>query len=194
MALPKGRRPAAKAAAASSKRQSARDDRVSIETYVPHLINRVAIVAVKGASGEFQKRGLTVPKYRILLAVSEHQGLHFRDLADLTSIERPTLSRLLDEMESAGLLRRVRDPEDSRSVNISLAAAGHARLESTMPWAAEVERDILKGISRTDIAALRRMLGRIFVNLKEREERLHSETHAAARAPRPAQRRRKTRA
>jgi DNA-binding MarR family transcriptional regulator len=153
-------------------RQGARQYPISINTYVPTLVNRVAGAALKGASGEFAKRGLTVPKYRILLTVAEYENLHFRDLARLTSVERPTLSRLLDEMQSADLLRRRRDPNDSRSVNISLKAPGRALLESTTEWALDVEKDILKGITDVEAQLLRRLLVRMFENLAERSGRL----------------------
>ena len=160
------------------RRQNARQYPISINSYVPTLVNRVAGAALKGATAEFAKRGLTVPKYRILLTVAEYDNIHFRELAKLTSVERPTLSRLLDEMESAGLLRRRPDPDDSRSINISLLAPGRALLEGTTEWALEVEKDILNGISSTEAQLLRRLLMRMFDNLARRAGRLKK---AAAR-------------
>jgi DNA-binding MarR family transcriptional regulator len=154
------------------RRQNASQYPISINSYIPTLVNRVAGAALKGASSEFAKRGLTVPKYRILLTVAEYGNIHFRELAKLTSVERPTLSRLLDEMQSAGLLRRRPDPDDSRSVIISLVAAGRALLESTTEWALEVEQDILKGISGAEAQLLRRLLLQMVENLTTRAERL----------------------
>lgn len=144
---------------------------ISINNYIPTLVNRVASAALKGASGEFAKRGLTVPKYRILLAVAEYDNIHFRELAELTSVERSTLSRLLDEMENAGALRRRADPEDSRSINVSLTASGRALLEGTTEWALEVERDILRGMSSAEVQLLRRLLVRMFDNVGKQAAR-----------------------
>ena len=144
----------------------------SVNSYIPTLVNRVAGAALKGASGEFAKRGLTVPKYRVLLTVAEYDNIHFRELAKLTSVERPTLSRLLDEMQRDGLLQRRRDPDDSRSINISLKGAGHTLLESTTEWALEVEKDILQGVSDAEANLLRRLLAQMFENLVARAGRL----------------------
>ena len=157
---------------------------ISINSYIPTLVNRVAGAALKGASGEFAKRGLTVPKYRILLTVAEYGNIHFRELAKLTSVERPTLSRLLDEMQSAGLLRRRPDPDDSRSVNISLMAAGRTLLEGTTDWALEVEKDILEGISGAEAQVLRRLLLQMFVNLEKRAEKFRKPAADSGRARR----------
>jgi DNA-binding MarR family transcriptional regulator len=171
----------------AGRRRRAGRHPISVNTYLPTLVNRVADAALKGAADEFARRGLTVPKYRILLAVAEYDNLHFRDLAKLTSVERPTLSRLLDEMESAGLLRRRPDPNDSRSINISLKAPGRTLLESTTHWAQEVEKDILIGISNAEAQLLRRLLVRMFQNLSERARKLQGETSKA----RPSRRRSK---
>jgi DNA-binding MarR family transcriptional regulator len=154
------------------RRRNASRYPISINSYIPTLVNRVAGAALKGASNEFAKRGLTVPKYRILLTVAEYDKIHFRELAKLTSVERPTLSRLLDEMESVGLLRRRPDPDDSRSINVSLMPPGRALLEGTTEWALEVEKDILNGISSAGAQLLRRLLVQMFENLSKRAGRL----------------------
>lgn len=155
------------------RRHNARQYPISINSYIPTLVNRVASAALKGASGEFAKRGLTVPKYRILLAVAEYDNIHFRELARLTSVERPTLSRLLDEMENAGALRRRSDPDDSRSINISLTASGRALLDGTTEWALEVEKAILSGIGAAEVQLLRRLLVGMLHNLGKHATRLN---------------------
>ena len=171
---------------ASARQKTARRYPISVNTYIPTLVNRVADAALKGAAAEFASRGLTVPKYRILLAVAEYQNVQFRDLAKLTSVEPPTLSRLLDEMQSAGLLRRRRDPNDSRSINISLKASGRALLDGTTDWALEVEKDILRGISSAEAQLLRSLLVRIFQNQGERARRLKGQAAKGRRHRRKA--------
>jgi DNA-binding MarR family transcriptional regulator len=168
------------------RQHDTRQHPISINSYIPTLVNRVAGAALKGASGEFAKRGLTVPKYRILLTVAEYDSIHFRELAKLTSVERPTLSRLLDEMQSAGLLRRRPDPDDSRSINISLMPPGHALLEGTTEWALDVENDILDGISTAEAHLLRRLLVRMFDNLTKRAGRLKKSAASRRRGRRKA--------
>jgi DNA-binding MarR family transcriptional regulator len=182
--MTRARRAGTDSGLASARRKNAKRHPISVNTYIPTLVNRLAGAALKGAAPEFAKRGLTVPKYRILLAVAEYENVHFRDLANLTSVERPTLSRLLDEMESAGLLGRRRDPNDSRSVNISLKGPGWALLDGTLDWALDVEKDVLRGISSADAELLRNLLVRMMQNLSDRASRLKRETRAGRRSRR----------
>lgn len=138
---------------------------ISIEGYLPYLINSIAIKLTKAAGPRFAAFDLTIPKWRILLTVYEHGMLRFRDLALLTSIEPPTLSRLLNLMQGDGLCRRRRGRSDNRSVMISLTNAGRQLFERTIPWATTVEEGLLAGLDDADTAALRQLLARIYQNL-----------------------------
>jgi MarR family transcriptional regulator, organic hydroperoxide resistance regulator len=115
---------------------------------------------------EFEQLGLTVPQWRILLTLWQHRECRFRELAELTSIEPPTLSRLLTAMTKARLVRRRRIAEDSRSINLSLTAAGAALFARSMPFAENCNRIYLDGLSAGDLAALRRGLAIIYGNVQ----------------------------
>lgn len=77
--------------------------------------------------------GLTYPQYLVLLVLWERGDTTVKALGDELMLDSGTLSPLLKRMESAGLVRRVRRPEDERSVLVSLTGAGSAlrdRVES----------------------------------------------------------------
>jgi DNA-binding MarR family transcriptional regulator len=133
------------------------------------------------SADEFEKIGLTVPQWRILFALWETGGCRFGTLAGLTSIEPPTLSRLLNLLEAKRLVRRRRNPSDTRSTSISLTAAGKTRFESTLPFARDVTAMYLAGVSKADVNALRRALTQIYDNvvaLSGARERCHPERSA----------------
>src|SRR3954454_23411465 len=50
-------------------------------------------------------------------------------LAQLKRIKRPTATRILRHLEEAGLLERVRDPQDGRGAILSVTVAGKAHLK-----------------------------------------------------------------
>jgi MarR family transcriptional regulator, transcriptional regulator for hemolysin len=57
------------------------------------------------------------------------------DLARAVGIEGPTLTRHLDGMEQAGLVRRQRGPRDRRAIKVELTRRGkalHGRLLKTV--------------------------------------------------------------
>jgi DNA-binding MarR family transcriptional regulator len=115
---------------------------------------------------EFEQLGLTVPQWRILLTLWQHRECRFGELAELTSIEPPTLSRLLTAMTKLRLVKRRRIAEDSRSIKLSLTAAGTALFERSLPFAENCNQIYLAGLSDADLAVLQRGLATIYDNVR----------------------------
>jgi DNA-binding MarR family transcriptional regulator len=70
--------------------------------------------------------GLTHPQYLVMLALWEHGPLAVKDLSRLLQLDPGTLSPLIKRLETAGLLRRDRDPRDERALAIALTDRGRA--------------------------------------------------------------------
>src|SRR5215470_7115819 len=68
--------------------------------------------------------GLTYPQYLAMFALWEQDNLSVKELGDLLRLDSGTLTPLLKRLEAMGLVRRARDPNDERSVRISLTPAG----------------------------------------------------------------------
>jgi len=134
------------------------------------LVNRAATAMLNYSAVEFEKLGLTVPQWRILLTLWQHKGCRFGELAQLTSIEPPTLSRLLNVMTKLRYVKRQRMEADSRSVNVSLTAAGAALFEKTIPFSERVNDLYVDGLSKGDLAILRRALSTIYDNVQRQYE------------------------
>jgi DNA-binding MarR family transcriptional regulator len=111
--------------------------------------------------------GLTHPQYLVMLALWEQGPLAVKDLSRLLQLDPGTLSPLLKRLESAGYVRRNRDPRDERSLSISLTTAGRAlreRAERIPPGIVERlgmdvdELTALHGVLTRVIAASQRAL------------------------------------
>ncbi|MGC4788509.1 MarR family winged helix-turn-helix transcriptional regulator [Micromonospora sp. DT178] len=103
--------------------------------------------------------GLTHPQYLVMLALWQHAPLSVRDLSRLLQLDPGTLSPLLKRLEAAGYVRRERDPDDERSLAVTLTAAGRAlrdRAEQIPP--AIVER---LGMPVEDLRHLHAVLTRV---------------------------------
>jgi DNA-binding MarR family transcriptional regulator len=68
--------------------------------------------------------GLTHPQYLVMLALWGHDRLAVKDLSRLLRLDPGTLSPLVKRLETQGLVRRDRDPEDERVLAITLTPAG----------------------------------------------------------------------
>jgi DNA-binding MarR family transcriptional regulator len=148
------------------RRRAAQADDLHIESYVPYLVNRAATAMLNYSALEFEKLGLTVPQWRILLTLWQHRECRFGELAKLTSIEPPTLSRLLNAMTRSRWVKRQRLEADTRSVNVSLTPAGAALFERTIPFAENVNKLYMARLSAADLNVLRRALSTIYENVQ----------------------------
>jgi len=149
------------------KRRAPQPGGLHIESYVPSLVNRAATAMLNYSALEFESFGLTVPKWRILLTLAQHEVCRFGELAKLTSIEPPTLSRLLNVMTKARLVKRTRIEADTRSVNVSLTPAGSALFAKTIPFAEDVNASYVAGLTTAELTVLRRALAKIYDNVEE---------------------------
>jgi DNA-binding MarR family transcriptional regulator len=87
------------------------------------------------------------------------------DLSETTSIEVSTLTRLVDGMESRGLVARRRDPADARVVALFATAAGKRLTRRLLPIAERYERVALKGFAPDEIESLKATLRRLYANM-----------------------------
>jgi DNA-binding MarR family transcriptional regulator len=70
--------------------------------------------------------GLTHPQYLVMLALWQRAPLSGKELSGLLQLDPGTLSPLLKRLESAGYIRRERDPSDERTLAVTLTDAGAA--------------------------------------------------------------------
>jgi DNA-binding MarR family transcriptional regulator len=79
--------------------------------------------------------GLPLPWYDVLLQLAEapDRRLRMADLAEAVLLSRSGLTRLVDRLEKAGLVRREPSPDDLRGTYTVLTAAGVHRLRAAVP-------------------------------------------------------------
>lgn len=136
-----------------------------LDEYLPYLINRTGTVVAGAFSEELARAKLTLAQWRVLAALF-HQGEQRQiDLAKFTSIDASTLSRLISALDRKSLVSRRRSTTSNREVSVNLTAKGLALTRRYIPVALAYETIGTKGLSRTDLATLRRCLKQIFRNL-----------------------------
>jgi DNA-binding MarR family transcriptional regulator len=80
-----------------------------------------------------EEAGLTPAQHQLLLAIRGHNdpgGPTIGEVADYLLLRHHSAVGLIDRADAAGLVERVRDPEDHRLVRLQLTAAGTKRLEA----------------------------------------------------------------
>jgi DNA-binding MarR family transcriptional regulator len=103
--------------------------------------------------------GLTHPQYLVMLALWDHEPVSVRDLSRMLQLDPATLSPLLKRLETAGLVRRERNPDDERALAVELTPDGRAlRRKAVKVPPAIVER---LGMDVDELADLQRRLTRV---------------------------------
>src|SRR5688572_27460325 len=91
-----------------------------------------------------------------LATIERHGPLAPSELARRERIKRPTATRILGALEKAGLLDRVRDPEDGRGSIVSINAEGRALLRKLRARKTAYLAQQLSHLDPDDVAALER--------------------------------------
>lgn len=113
--------------------------------------------------------GLTRTQWAVLALLARNEGINQAALADLAELEPISLVRILDKLESAGLVERRPDPGDRRARLIFFRRSADDTLGRIWEKAAEVRTEALTGLSVDEVATLRGLLEKVKVNLVEGE-------------------------
>jgi DNA-binding MarR family transcriptional regulator len=70
--------------------------------------------------------GVTYPQYLVLATLWEYGDLPVRELVSRLQLDYGTMTPLLKRMEKQNLVQRTRNPQDERSVTVTLAPDGEA--------------------------------------------------------------------
>ncbi|MFA5825382.1 MAG: MarR family transcriptional regulator [Gallionellaceae bacterium] len=95
--------------------------------------------------------GFSHSRWLLLLHLSRHDGCTHRELAQYMGIEAATLVRSVDHMEQEGLLKRCGSETDRRVKHLHLSDAGKKVVEDIRSYAADLRKEVLAGLSQTEI-------------------------------------------
>lgn len=149
----------------AERRTRRADSPISLEGFLPALVNRLAAQLVAAFTREIEKYGISVPEWRVLVALDERSPLRLTELADKTSIELSTLSRLIRRLDQRGLCRVDPYGRDQRAGTIELHSSGKQLLSKLLPIGKEYEAALVAGMSSKDIEFCRQALRRFHANL-----------------------------
>jgi DNA-binding MarR family transcriptional regulator len=137
-----------------------------LEDHLFFYFSQILARRTRALNARLRPHGLDYSRWRVLAVLQEHSGATMGELADLTSVDRTTLTRTLGLMDSAGLIARREGKNDRRSLSISLTAKGRRMFARILPLTlAETERALTR-FSAEEIGVLRDWLRRMADSLK----------------------------
>jgi DNA-binding MarR family transcriptional regulator len=129
--------------------KSAPPDRPAVLALL-RLAARVEERLEKALEGE----GLSIARLKVLNDLVESGPLPLSALASRQNCVRSNITQLVDRLEADGLVRRVADPTDRRSVRAQLTEKGRARQVRGQARLAATEEEIMARFSAEERAAL----------------------------------------
>jgi DNA-binding MarR family transcriptional regulator len=115
---------------------------------VGFLLSKAADQAESKFAAALRPHGISPRQYGVLASIA-HQGPQSQhDLGERLGIDRTSMVGIIDALEDAGFVKRVRDPLDRRRYGITLSEEGEALLsERLMRINAETHAEYLSALN-----------------------------------------------
>lgn len=109
--------------------------------------------------------GITVDQWVLLKIIEEHGQISQVDIAQEALKDTASITRILDLLQKKGLVQRIDDDFDRRKYMISLTADGKGFFNRMLPHVSQIRDQVVKGLSKEEIQALKSTLNKIRRNL-----------------------------
>ena len=137
----------------------------------PGFVVRKTNIAVGNAlRRRLSKYGLTLGQYYIMRALWINEGQSQRALSEAVGTTEPTTASVLRMLEKNGLIRRTRNQQDRRTINIFLTENGREMKRELLLMAIGVNEIATRGLSQHDIDEIKRLMRAMSANLLKDSE------------------------
>jgi DNA-binding MarR family transcriptional regulator len=141
-------------------------DSYSVRTSIGYLMRRGASLMRNELDRSFARHDLTFLHWAVLRLIRDDPAATATDLCRNLQHDSGAFTRLLDQLEERGLLRRERGDADRRTVRLFLTAGGRRVVESMLPIVVERLNHLLADFSAAEVATLTRLLLRLIERLE----------------------------
>jgi MarR family transcriptional regulator for hemolysin len=134
---------------------------------VGYWVHMTAHRLERAVNAELATEGITYRQCQVLAWLSIDGDLAQIDLADRMNVEPPTLVKVLDCMERAGLIERVGCPEDRRRKVVRPTQRAVPVWEKIVACANRVRDRSVRGLTSDEVGTLRGLLEKVHDNLAD---------------------------
>jgi DNA-binding MarR family transcriptional regulator len=144
-----------------------------VDEHLAALLGRASMAISEEFHEDTRRYRMPIPHWRIMACLFDHDGMSLSELSELTLIRPPTMTRLVQRLESKGLLAKSADGRDRRMLRVKLTARGRDKVRDLIALANERQKRILQGL---DADALKKTLRYLiaFCAAKRRRKRSFS--------------------
>ena len=132
------------------------------------VINGMAATAVaRRLQKNFRQAGLeiTIEQWSVLYHLWKEDCLSQQELCNRTFRDKPSITRLIDNLEKQNLVKRMPSKTDRRINLVCLTEAARGLQQSTIDLANQTMDEALIGVTKAEIETVRQVLQRVYDNL-----------------------------
>jgi DNA-binding MarR family transcriptional regulator len=129
-----------------------------LDDFFPHIINRLTSRVRIDFESKTKRYGIAVEQWRVLVCLFTRGPQRITALAELTSIELPTMSYLLKRMARDRLVTRESAHVDGRITVVSLTKYGRAMTLRLLPMVRQYEEIAFQGLRPSQVRMLKDQL------------------------------------
>jgi homoprotocatechuate degradation regulator HpaR len=155
---------------------------------LPMVLMRSRETVMRYFRPPMRERGITEQQWRVLRTLSCSGAIEVTELARITLLLAPSLSRILRDLDKRGLIERRSVKTDLRRNVVSISQTGRRLIRVVGPKVAEAYAEIRNRFGDKRLSALQRLLRELEAALLAG---LPNENGAGNGAPKPSARRRK---
>ena len=108
---------------------------------------------------------ITIEQWSVLYHLWKQDGLSQQQLCDATFRDKPSITRLVDNLEKLKLVKRVASKDDRRMNMIFLAPGAVELQDKTMELANQTLNEALEGVTTEQIEIAKLVLQKVYDNL-----------------------------
>ena len=131
------------------------------------LLHDVARLLKRRFEQNARGTGLTRSQWQVLAHLAQNEGIHQGKLAELLDIEAITLGRIVDKLETQGLIERRPHPSDRRIWLLHLTEAAQPKLTQLRQLGEITRGEALAGTTEPDRECLLKTLRILKANLTD---------------------------
>ncbi|MCK9181117.1 MAG: MarR family transcriptional regulator [Bacteroides sp.] len=133
------------------------------------LNGRVSAAINRQLHRNFRSNGLdiTPEQWTVLIYLWEKDGVTQQELCNATFRDKPSMTRLLDNMEKLHLVVRISQESDRRINLIHLTKTGRALENKIRDISSQTLKEALAGIDNKELAVIQDVLRKVFKNIKD---------------------------
>lgn len=109
---------------------------------------------------------VTLAQAGILLLLKEKDGRYMSEMGQVIGVDNSAMTRLVDRLEKAGMVKRQIDPENRRAISILLTPTGRKEATGALTVIKNINKEIKKDYSSVEVDAFKKILGGILRKFK----------------------------